>query len=291
MGPLDLLLLILVLLSLIGAGIAIRATSGMQATVSGRLADVARDTRRWRVGGLLIGLLVAGLTLGQGGLGRGVLLAAPLFGLCSLLGVVIGELQVEAPGGETRSATLQARRVRDYLPTRLAVVVSSTIALLVMVATMTTAIGSAYDPDRAGRSLARACGEQILETRDLWPGSFYTGPLAIVVLVGLAVAGTALRRIVSRPRPDGESGLDDTLRRHAATAVTAAVGLLVAVPLAGISLVAADRLLGICNPPLWWTIAGWGLALLTPLVVGIGIWCAAALVLPGRVSLAASARQ
>lgn len=258
---------------------------------SGRLADVARTTRRWRAAGVLLGLVAAALTYRYGSLGRGVMLAAPVFALCLLLGVVAGELQVRAPQTTTRAAALEVRRLRDYVPRVLGSVVGVATGLLVLLLTATTALGSADDLGRAGRTLSRQCSELVSSSRSPWPGSFYSVPLAAVLLVGLVVAALALVQVVRRPRQGEDPRLDDDLRRHAATAVTAAVGLLVTVPLAGVSVVAAQGLLQICAPPPAWTLGGRVLLLVAPAAVALGIWCAAVLLVPSSADVRPVARR
>jgi len=61
--------------------------------------------------------------------------------------------------------------------------------LLVLVLGMTTAAGSPDDLGRAGRTLARQCSALVGTAVGPWPGSFYTAPLATVVLAGLVLAG------------------------------------------------------------------------------------------------------
>lgn len=248
----------------------------------GRLADVASTTGRWRLSGVLVGAVVAVWSAEQGPLGRGLLLAGPLFALCLLVAVVAGELRVRAPQGPTRSADLEVRRVGDYLPRVLSRAVVGATALLVALLALTTALGSPDDLGRAGRSLSRVCSAVSAESRGPWPGSFYALPLAAVVLAGLLVAGLALTRVVTRPRQGEDVALDEALRRSSAAAVTAAVGLLVTVPLVGVGLVAAPGLLQVCAAPAWWTATGWALLAVVPGALLLGLWCAAGLLLPVR---------
>lgn len=219
-------------------------------------------------------------TAQQGALGRGLLLAVPLFALCVLAGVVIGELRVTAPHGPVRSADLEVRRVRDYLPRRLATVVAAATALLALVMAVTTAVGSADDLGRAGRTFARQCSAVMSSSTGPWPGSFYTVPLALVVLSGLLLAGFALHRVVRRPRQGEDRAVDDGLCRQAAEAVTAACGVLVAVPLAGVSVVAAGALSNHTCPPAGSTAAVWALLLLVPALLGVSSRRAGILVSP-----------
>jgi len=256
-----------------------------------RLGAVARSTRRWRLAGLLFGLAAAATATQSGALGRGLLLAGPVFGLCVLLGVVAGELGVRAPANARRSVTLEVRSPRNYLPQMLTSSVGAATLLLGGLLAFTSAIGSADDLGRAGRSLTRACSDLSAQSRGPWPGSFYAWPLAVVVLVGLVVAGIALASVTRRPRQGEDPGLDDALRRQVATGVIAAVGLLVTVPLVGVGAVAAPGLLQICAAPAAWTAIGAMLLAVIPLALALGIWCGAVLFVPGRVRTAEPARR
>lgn len=256
-----------------------------------RLGVVARATRRWRLGGLLVGLAAGATAAQSGALGRGLLLAGPVVALCVLLGVVAGELGVRAPAGERRSATLEVRSRRSYLPRWLTPAVAAATAVLVALLAFTSALGSADELGRAGRSLTRACSEVSVEGRGPWPGSFYAWPLAAVVVAGLVVAGVALGSLTRRPRQGEDPGLDDALRRQVATGVVAAVGLLVTVPLVGVGIVAAAGLLQICAAPTAWIAVGTLLLAVVPLALALGLWCAAVLVVPGRVRAADAVRS
>lgn len=254
-----------------------------------RLGEVARSTRRWRLAGLAVGLLAAGASARSGALGRGLLLAVPLLCLCVLLGVVAGELRVRPPAADRRSAPLEVRAARDYLPAVLTPLVGAATVVLGALLAFTTAIASADDLGRAGRALSRACSAVSAESRGPWPGSFYVLPLAAVVVTGLVLGAVALGSVVRRPRQGEDPLVDDALRRQAATGVVAAVGLLVTVPLAGTGVVAASGLLQVCAAPPLWTGVGRALLVVVPVAVGLGTWCAALLVVPGTVRAAAPA--
>ncbi len=279
------LLLLLVLLLLV-AGVVAAARPRPVAALPPRLVDVQRATARWRTGGLLVGVGVAVVSASSGGLGRGLMLAFPLLALCVLLGVVVGELRVTAPPAEERAAVLEVRRVRDYAPRLLAPVVLAAGALLGALLVVTTALGSADDLGRAGRSLFRQCTALQSESRGPWPGSFYSLPLAVVVGLGLGVAAVALHQVVRRPRQGSDLAADDALRRRAAETVTAAAGLLVAVPFAGVAMIAALGLSGTSCAPTAWRVLGVVLLLLVPVLLGLGAWCAGLLL--GRSRLPAA---
>jgi hypothetical protein len=244
---------------------------------SPELEATARTTSRWRLTGVAAGLVLGLLSAYQGGLGRGLLLAAPLCSLCVLAGVLVGELRVSAPGGPVRRAVLEVRRRRDYVPRALGSAVATAGALLAVVLTLTTASGSADDMGRAGRQLVRRCSAVLTAGAGAWPGSYYAFPLAIVVLCGLLAAGVVLTRVVRRPLQSEDVAVDEALRCSAAGAVTAAVGLLIAVPLAGVSVVAGAALVGISCHPEWWTIAAIALAGLAVASLALAAWCASTL--------------
>lgn len=259
--------------------------------VSERLGVVAHSTRRWRLAGMLVGLVAAVTTALGGALGRGLMLAVPLFGLCALLGVIAGERGVRAPAGARRSVTLEVRSPRDYLPLILSSAVGVATVALGALLVFTSATGSADDLGRAGRALNRACSATSAQGRGPWPGIFYAWPLAAVVVIGLAVAAIALGSVTSRPRQAEDLAVDDALRRQAATGVIAAVGLLVTVPLAAVSVVAAPGLLQICAAPAAWTVIGVVLLAVAPLALALGCWCAVVLIGSGRVNTAEPARS
>ena len=235
---------------------------------------------RWA--GVTIGVIVGVVVARSGDLGVGLLFAAPLFGLCALAGVLAGELAVRPPRGPTRTAAVEVRRVRDYVPHRLGQAVAAAGGALLVLLAVTTAAGSADDLGRPGRSLGRQCASGTFETHGPWPGLFYTVRLAIVVVAGLLMAYIAVRTVVRRPRPGGagEVAGDDAVRRRAAGAVTGATGILVAIPLAGVGLTAAGGLLGISCAPAWWTVVGCGLLTVVVAALALVSWCVAAVFNP-----------
>ncbi|SCF34959.1 hypothetical protein GA0074695_5910 [Micromonospora viridifaciens] len=269
----------LLLLPLLGVALAGPSAVGEPAT-----EHIRRTTRRWRWAGLALGAAVAAVAAGYDPLGRGVLLAAPLFGLCVLAGVVAGESRVVVrPAGTTRQAALETRQVRHYLPRRPFRAVAAAGAALAVLLAATTAGGSADDLGRPGRALAYDCGE-FAGAHGPWAGSFYSLPLALVVGLGVLIAALAMYRLVGRPRPQAPGGdllRDDAERRRSATAVTGACGVLVTIPLIGISLLTVAGLVSSPCRPAWWTAAAWVLLLLIPAWTALLFWSAVAVLHPG----------
>jgi hypothetical protein len=269
------------------AVVVARVVTGARAAVrpvvpsSPELRAIARMTGRARLAGAAVGVVVGVVAAYQGGLGRGLLLAAPLFALCVLAGVLVGELRVGTPGGPVRQAALEVRRVRDYLPRALGSAVGAAGALLAVVLVLTTAVGSPDDMGRAGRDLVRRCSAVLTAGAGPWPGSYYAFPLAVVVLCGLLAAGVVLTRVVRRPRQSDDLAVDEALRRSAAGAVTAAVGLLITVPLAGVSIVAGAALVGVSCHPAWWSVAALGLATVAIACLALAAVCVSTLTARG----------
>ena len=268
---------------LVAAAVRPQPQSGIEP--GSRLSQVRRRTSWWRWGGVAFGVALAvGAVQVDGALGRGVMLAAPLFALGVLVGVIGGELRIAAPSVDARSAPLEVRRVRDYLPKGLTRAVAGATGTLAVLLIAATAVGSPDDLGRAGRTLVRACSEVMTSSASPWPGSFYSLPLAAIVVGGLAAAAFALQQVVRRPRQGENVRDDDMLRHNAACAVVAAGGILVAVPLAGTSAIAGMALFG--SPcPMWWTTTlGWILVACAAGAMIVAVWCAAVLVLPTRTS-------
>jgi hypothetical protein len=122
----------------------------------------------------------------------------------------------------------------------------------------TSAVASPDDLGRSGRFLAFQCGDHG-SGGGPWPGSYYTVPIGLTVLIGLVVAVLATRAVVRRPRPladDLSHQADDQLRRASARAIVAASGVLITVPLAGSALVAGTVLTNLSCAPSVATILG-----------------------------------
>ncbi len=253
-------------------------------------AAAARRTASFRLAGVITGLAAGAAAAGQGALGRGPLLAGPVFGLCVLAGVAAGEISVRPAGGRTRTAAVEVRRVRDYLPRGLASAVTAAAAVLAALVAVTTVTAGPDDLGRAGRVLLLSCQAGLQQTYGPWPGSFYSVPLGAVVAAGLIAGGGALRVVIRRARTGADAvavAADDALRRRAARTITGACGILVALPLAGVCLVSAGALLSISCHPAWWTYAGWALLALLVFAVALMSWCAAVLLAPARTATAA----
>jgi hypothetical protein len=245
-------------------------------------AEPGRRAPAWRLAGLLAGGLAAYWSVQADGLGRGLLLAAPIFGLGVLGGALLGEVTAPRPAGEVRRARLRTRRAVDYLPARLGPVVLGATVTLVAVAGSTTALASADDQGRA-RALECATGDGTAG-QGPFPGSFYTVPALAAVLVGLALAALVLRRVVRRPQVAELATSDDALRRRSAEVVVAAAGVLVLVPLVGFAVTGGGALteLGPMCGRAGWSAAGWVLFVVAGLGAPAACWCAAVLLAPSR---------
>ena len=253
LGPAGLVLLVAVVVSLLFTRVEAGATG---------LARAARWTTGWRLAGVACGSVAAAVSANgpASWLGMGQALAAPAFTLCLLAGVLVGEASIARESGPTRTALIEVRAVRDYLPpvlTRWLIALTGALAVLLVGAGL---LGGADDLGRAGRTLTLDCGGGVATSSGPWPGTFYGLPIAAAVLAGLVAAALVLGRIVGRPRLGADQAgraEDDRLRRQSSRAVVAACGILVAVPLTGSAVFASAVLVAADCGPGWLGFAGW----------------------------------
>lgn len=273
-------LIAVVVLTAGAAGLFATGRGSRRPTGAALPAAMWRRSAAWRWGGIATGGLVACAAALSGALCRGMLLAAPLFGLFVLLGVLCAELSVRAPTATARQATIKIRRSRDYLPRRPAEAVMVATGVLTALLVVTTATGTADDMGRAGRALARQCTPASSQAHTPWAGSYYSYPLAAILAAAFTV-----RVVVMRPRPGDPAVVtiaDDLLRRRAGYTVTGAIGVLVSIPLIALSLVTSAALLSISCRPVWWTVAAWSLIAFAPAWVALLAWSGLAVVFPSR---------
>ena len=236
------------------------------------------------VAALVVGGLAAGLVRASLDLGRGTMLVPAVLGLFAVAGVGLAETVVRPPRPTgLRSASLDSRRVADYLPRPLATAVAGTAVLHLATLALTTATASTDDVGRAGRRIAAQCGN-LGSAAGPYPGSFYSVPLALlVVFIGL-IAAAALTAVVRRPRgfaPDDVG--DDVLRHRSTTRVLAAAGAAVAASQAGIAFFAGTALLRMTCQSGWMDPAGWVLLVSVPAALLLLGWFLGQLVSPREV--------
>jgi hypothetical protein len=254
---------------------------------------IARHTAGWQVAGLSLGLLAAASMAFTEplDLGRAMLVSAPAFGLCVLVGVLIGEATaVPPPSTPSRFAAIETRRARDYLPPRLTGMVTLLGGMLALLLAAGSWTATSDDLGRAGRALRLTCGDGLVAVGSPWPGPFYGAPLAVMVGTGLLLAILVLRRVVRRPRaglaPESRA-VDDLVRQRSARTIVSACGVVIAVPLAGTSFVAAGRLLSMPCTPTGAVAAGWGLLAVALGTLGCLGWFSMVLLAPVRAANAA----
>lgn len=244
--------------------------------------------REWRlvrltwVAAVLVGGVVAWLLTGSLGLGRGTMLVPAVLGLFVVAGVGLGETVVRPrrPAGP-RTASLAARRVTDYLPRALTTAVGGIAVLHLATLALTTATASSDDLGRAGRQVAARCGN-IGSAASPYPGSFYSVPLTLLLLVIGAATVVALVAVVRRPRgfaPDDVG--DDVLRRWSTTRILGAAGTAVAASHVGIAFFAGTALLRMGCQRAWMEPAGWVLVVSVPVALVLVGWFLGRVVTPG----------
>lgn len=272
-----------VLLVLVLVGLTARAAR------RGRTGDVSvewRMVRLTRVGGLVAGAISWWIVLERGSYGTGAMLAPGAFGLCVLVAVALGETVVRPPRSSgLRSASLATRRVRDYLPPIASRVVGALALFMASTLLLTTLTASRDEYTGSMRALECSAAD-FGHTRTPYAGSYYSAPLALVLLTVLIVAGLAARQVVRRPRgmSTTDEG-DDVLRCRSLDVVVAAAGIAVSAPLLGIALTTSSALRGLasaepsCAPP-WAGVVGLAELLVAPIALVVIGWCLLTLLLP-----------
>lgn len=221
----------------------------------------------FRLAGMVLGSAAAWFLAMSLPLGLGFALAGPAFAIVLLLTALLAErFSPRRRLAGPRSASLEVRRIRDYLPRWASFLAAAGSVFLIVFLASTTAIGSTDDQGRPGRAFTHTCGEYT-QMFTPWPGSFYAVPVLIASGICLALTVIALREVVLRPRLSP----DDSTRRRASEVIVAAYGIAVLTPLAG----ALEFATGIggqtsCNTvgPTWITYGG-GFFLVAVVVVWI----------------------
>ena len=231
---------LLLFVVILAVWVAVRRPAGR-----GPVAREWRDVLFVRVAAFVVGVVVASAAAQELNLGRGLMLAPAIVGLGVVAGVALGEAVVRPPRPPgPRTASLRPRRVRDYLPATLVAVVATVTAVHVATLATTTITAAADDMNRAGRVLAHECAT-MAQSRGPYPGSFYSVPLAAVLLLAGVIAAVALIVVARRPRGFAPHDIDDdVLRRRSMTTILAAGGAAVAASQAGIALFSGSALTG-----------------------------------------------
>lgn len=290
LGLLELLLILLVLIGLVAA---VAVTSVRRARLRSSAPPDAEVVREWRlvqatrVLGVVLGIFVAAQVSQQGGYGVGAMLAPAAFGLCVVLATALGETVVRPrrPTG-TRTASLTPRRLVHYLPRATAVLVGLMV-LISAVALVFTTLTASRD-DHTGEIRAISCvGPGVASSHTPYPGSYYSLPLALLLLAVLAVASLAARQVIRRPRGMATTDAgDDSLRRRSVDVIVAATGIAFCAPYFGVALTAGSALHGLAGSspsgaPSWADSIGQVLLFSAPVAFFLAAWCALQLLLGG----------
>jgi hypothetical protein len=229
--------------------------------------------------GLLVGLAGTSWLLSADDAVLVAMFLGPVLGIPLLAGVLVGALVRPGPErGPARRALLETRRVANYLPSWTPVVRWTAIAYAGL--TVAGVLVGAPEVDGGGHPIVYYCNMDGLGLMPVWPSAGYLVPALVLVLVGLGAAAGALHLLVRRPRPTGvDVDHDDRARADAAAAVIAATAVLVAFPLAGLSLVAGRSLDETCEGPLA-VLAQAPLYAATATATAVGAWALWSLLVP-----------
>lgn len=271
-------------LALIGGPLLLAGAALVAASLTRGRVDTRHEwtwVRLTWAAALVVGGVVAWLVNVSLDLGRGTMLVPAVLGLFVVAGVGLAETVVrpQRPTGP-RTASLAPRRVARYLPRTLTAAVVTITALHLVTLALTTISASADDMGRAGRQIAARC-DDVGSGAGPYPGSFYSVPLALLLLIiGLATAA-ALMAVVRRPRgfaPDDVG--DDILRERSTTRVLAAAGAAVAASHVGIAYFAGGALLRMTCQQAWMEPVGWVLLASVPAALLLLGWFLGRIVAP-----------
>jgi hypothetical protein len=187
---------------------------------------------RWT--GLAVGVPVSLWLLPLNG-GEGTLYAILAFGLCAVAGVLLGDALTGPHRGAVRTAGLTPRRVRDYVPPRMTLLLLGLASALVVLLTAAASVASPDDLGRAGRALTMTC-RGVTQSYTPWPGLYYGLPILTSLALSTAACGWSLRRIATRPG-------DEQSRRDRTLAIVTAWGLVVSSSLLGAASTASGALM------------------------------------------------
>jgi TRAP-type C4-dicarboxylate transport system permease small subunit len=151
---------------------------------------------------------------------------------------------------------------------------------------LTTASASTDDMGRAGRQIAARCGNTGSAATP-YPGSFYSVPLILLLVVIALATAAALTAVVRRPRgfaPDDVG--DDVLRQRSATRVLGAAGAAVAASHVGIAFFAGTALLRMDCQRAWMDPVGWVLVATMAAALLLLGWFLGRIVVPGALPAA-----
>lgn len=246
------------------------------------LRGLRRTAGLARAAGVGAGLVAALVMLWLDATGRLVAIAPMVAGVLLVAGVLVGQGLARGAARVPGRASLERRGMRDYLPRGLTIAVGVALVLLAALLAWTTANASATD-DGHMRGYAYECtvdlgGEQMVSThlRSPFPGSYYSGWIALGAVALVVVASVALWVVATRPRNGSDPHLvrlDDALRHQASEGVMAAVGLAMGITWAAVgALTALPAVSALCdgNPSPPWiglvlgalgAVLGWALAL------------------------------
>lgn len=286
---------VLVLMVVVGGPALLTVVALTAHSLTRERVDTRREWNWVRVmeaSALAVGGVAAWLVSGSLALGRGTMLVPAIVGIFVVVGVGLAETVVRpkrSPG--LRTASLAPRRVAQYVPGRLAAAVAGIATLHLATLALTTATATPDDMGRAGRMIAAECGD-MASGAGPYPGSFYSVPLVLLLLVIGLVTAAALVSVVRRPRgfaPDDVG--DDVLRHRSTSRILAAVGAAVAASHAGIALFGGGALVRMDCQRAWMDPVGWVLLASVPAALLLLGWFVGRLVAPGTFPVAAHAAR
>ncbi len=252
------------------------------------LARLRNVTLTSRIIGVVLGIIAILAVNSIGRHGLGAMLAPAVFAATQILATLAAGIITHNTARTPGTAGLEVRRVRSYLPTALTTLTASVTVLLATALVWTTVVASADDRGIAGRAFTwyYPCEYDSCSSASTpWPGSFYSGPLAIALIIVLIAAATTIIVTVRRPRNASDPEIlrvDDVIRSRSVESVIAAVGVAIAGSLFAVSVLIGVTL-GPASSDIHGALRGVGVSAAVIAVASLILmsWCVVVLLLPG----------
>jgi hypothetical protein len=258
------------------------------------LAALRRATLRARYVGIVAGVVVFLVVAGLGRFSQGLFVAPAAAGAVMIAAVLIGQRLTYTRARTAGVAGLERRVVGDYLPIRLAVTAAGLLLVLAVVGVWTTAVAT---PDDSGlaRAFTQSCPTQAWDGQGPsdhtevhistpFPGGYYTPGMAAGIVAVVALAWVGVVATTRRPRNGADPELvrvDDALRRQTVEGIVAALGLVTAATLAGVSYAAALAVgAKACTDA--YGLGSWALAAVALVGLALALRCSVIVLVPGN---------
>lgn len=253
---------LLLLVVCIGIGFLLARRGARGSTLVERTA--AQHLTRGRWAALVAGLGAFALALACDDLGRGFVLAPAVGGAFATGILALAERTVPTEDASLRTVRLDRRSPLPWVSPATWVAGATNVALLAAVIVTGWSTATSDDQGRSGRAVewVTVDGSQ---SGSPWPGSFYSWPTLVALVVATLAFVAGLRLVTTRPQVNADALTELTdadLRRRSARLLQAVYLIVLGLTLGALSLMLVTRTSSVASgAPTWVSVAHWlGLA-------------------------------